>query len=148
MGTLEGANMALTMTRKRTQTTLVRLVRLLANLNGELEFIQQLTQENPDDVEALLSRQKKLADGHAAVCATIKQFDPDVDCTLVASSNDWMRSIAAAAVVSKTNTYIAYRNELRSRGLFQRSQRNPPKAVICGRSIARAVLGPAASGPR
>ena len=83
--------MAITMTRKRTQTTLVRLVQLLANLNGELEFVQQRTQENAEYVQALLSRQKELAGDHAAVCATIKQFDPDVDCTLVASSNDWMR---------------------------------------------------------
>lgn len=84
--------MALTMTRTRTQTTLTRLAKLLANLNGELEFVQQLIQENPEYVEALLSRQKELADGRAAVCATINQFDPDVDCTLVASSNDWSKA--------------------------------------------------------
>lgn len=84
--------MALTMTRTRTQTTLVRLVRLLANLNGELEFVHQLFQENPEYVEALLSRQKELADDRAAVCATIKQFDPEVDWTLVASSNEWSKA--------------------------------------------------------
>lgn len=80
--------MSLTMTRTRTQTTLTRLAKLLANLNGEMEFVERLKRELPAFSNALEVRRTKLAADRAAVCATIKQFDPDVDCTLVASSSD------------------------------------------------------------
>jgi len=39
--------MALTMTRTRTQTALTRLAKLLANLNGEMEFVERLKKELP-----------------------------------------------------------------------------------------------------
>jgi hypothetical protein len=83
--------MALTMTRTRTQTTLTRLTKLLANLNGELEFIERLTLERPDSSEALILRRQVLAENRAAVCITIRQFDPDVDLASVGSLNDWAK---------------------------------------------------------
>ena len=81
--------MSLTMTRTRTQTALTRLAKLLANLNGEMEFVERLKKELPAFSNALEARRTKLAADRAAVCATIKQFDPDVDYSLVASSKDW-----------------------------------------------------------
>lgn len=50
--------MALTMTRTRTQTTLTRLAKLLANLNGELEFGERLLLEMPECVEVLTCRRR------------------------------------------------------------------------------------------
>lgn len=68
--------MALTMTRTRTQTTLTRLAKLLADLNGELEFVEWLLGELPDHREALTARRESLATNRDAVAATLRQFDP------------------------------------------------------------------------
>jgi hypothetical protein len=67
------------------------LVKLLANLNGELEFIERLKLERPESWEALIIRRKVLAENRAAVCITIRQFDPDVDLASVGSLNDWAK---------------------------------------------------------
>ncbi|MBX9872425.1 MAG: hypothetical protein K2X75_10540 [Burkholderiaceae bacterium] len=73
--------MALTMTRTRTQTTLNKLVNLVADINGELEFLERLlAQEHKEEVrERLLARQTKLQSDKAALFVTIRQFDPEID---------------------------------------------------------------------
>lgn len=68
--------MALTMTRTRTQTTLTRLAELLANLNGELEFVDGLLAELLGHREALILRRNSLVANRDAVAATLRQFDP------------------------------------------------------------------------
>lgn len=68
--------MALTMTRTRTQTTLTRLAELLANLNGEIEFVDGLLERFPDYREALTLRRDSLMANRDAVAATLRQFDP------------------------------------------------------------------------
>ena len=64
------------MTRIRTQTTLTRLAKLLADLNGELEFVEWLLAEMPDYWELLTVRRKGLVANRDAVAATLRQFDP------------------------------------------------------------------------
>lgn len=68
--------MALTMTRTRTQTTLTRLAELLANLNGELEFVHWLLEGFPDRREVLTLRRDSLVTNRDAVAVTLRQFDP------------------------------------------------------------------------
>lgn len=68
--------MALTMTRTRTQTTLTRLAELLANLNGEVEFVDGLLEGFPGHWEALTIRRGSLVANRDAVAATLRQFDP------------------------------------------------------------------------
>lgn len=70
--------MALTMTRTRTQTTLTRLVELLANLSGELEFVDGLLEGFPDHREALTRRRNNVVANRDAVAATLRQFDPEL----------------------------------------------------------------------
>lgn len=78
--------MALTMTRTRTQTTLTRLAKLLANLNGELEFVEWLLGEMPDHREALTVRCETLVTNRDAVTATLRQFDPTLPVYAVGSA--------------------------------------------------------------
>lgn len=78
--------MALTMTRTRTQTTLTRLAKLLANLNGELEFVEWLLGEMPDHREALTVRWESLVANRDAVVVTLRQFDPALAVDAVGSA--------------------------------------------------------------
>lgn len=85
--------MALTMTRTRTQTTLNKFVELVANINGELEFLEGLLrQEHPEAVrERLLARQVKLQGQKAALFETIRQFDPGLAPESVGALYDWQK---------------------------------------------------------
>lgn len=81
--------MALTMTRTRTQTALFKLVEVLARVNGELAFVRELLAGAPAHLEALLAREAQLLQQRAAVCLTIRQFNPELDPEEVGSSDDW-----------------------------------------------------------
>lgn len=84
--------MALTMTRTRTQKTLTRLTKLLANLNGELEFVESLIREIPEQQSVLAIRRIALLSNRRAVYSTILQFDPEIEAARVGSANEWMRA--------------------------------------------------------
>lgn len=83
--------MALTMTRTRTQTTLTRLARLLANLNGELEFVSRLAPAVPEHQELCRARQRELELEREAVCITLSQFDRSIDVSSLGALNDCLR---------------------------------------------------------
>jgi hypothetical protein len=72
--------------RSRTQTTLTRLAKLLANLNGELEFVEWLLDELPDYRELLTHRRGSLVASRDAVAATLLQFDPGLAVSAVGSA--------------------------------------------------------------
>jgi hypothetical protein len=84
--------MALTMTRTRTQKALTRLAKLLANLNGELEFVESLIREIPEQQTVLAIRRSALLSNRDAVCSTIRQFDPALDAARIGSANEWARA--------------------------------------------------------
>jgi hypothetical protein len=84
--------MALTMTRTRTQTTLTRLTKLLSNLNGELEFVECLMRQMPEQQLVLAARRITLLSNRDAVYSTIRQFDPEMETARVGSANEWMRA--------------------------------------------------------
>lgn len=87
--------MALTMTRTRTQTTLNKLAEMLANVNGELAFVDGLLQRTggvaaePETQARLVARLQKLAGDRAALCATIRQFDAEIDPGRVGTLEGW-----------------------------------------------------------
>lgn len=90
--------MALTMTRTRTQTTLNKLAEMLANVNGELAFVDGLllrTEGAMAESETrmrLVARLQKLTADRAALCATIRQFDAEIDPERVGTLEGWKRA--------------------------------------------------------
>lgn len=81
--------MALTMTRTRTQTALSKMADLMANINGELEFVRALRAQATAHQEALTARESVLRQKRDAVMAAIRQFDPDIDPELVGPAEAW-----------------------------------------------------------
>ena len=103
--------MALTMSRTRTQTTLNRLAAMVANIHGELEFLESLLAvrgqsveggENPkpkkgfprtpEEWEALKARKVKLCADRDALYATIRQFDPEIEPGRIGSAQKWKKA--------------------------------------------------------
>lgn len=87
--------MALTMTRTRTQTALTKLVELLSNVKGELEYVEVLLVAEPQAAQALLARQRVLQGQHDALCATLKQFDAALDPEQVVAGAGWQKAYRA-----------------------------------------------------
>jgi hypothetical protein len=87
--------MALTMTRTRTQTTLNKLAEMLANVNGEQAFVEGLLMRTegaaaePEARMRLEARRQKLTADRAALCATIRQFDAELDPERVGTLEGW-----------------------------------------------------------
>lgn len=84
--------MALTMTRTSTQTTLTQLVETLANLKGELAFVEAWMAEAGAPVE-LVGRREVLLEQHKALATTLQVFDPALAVESVAPSEGWARSL-------------------------------------------------------
>ena len=98
--------MALTKTRTRTQTALTRLAKLLANLNGELEFVERLKREQPGFCDVLEVRQAKLTEDRAAVCATVRQFDSELSLTEIGTSDQWKRLYSSRNPKALVQQYV------------------------------------------
>jgi hypothetical protein len=98
--------MGLTMTRTRTQTALTRLAKLLANLNAELEFVERLKGELPLFDDALEVRRAKLAEDRVAVCATIRQFDPELSLAEIGTSDRWKQEYRSRSPDATVQRYL------------------------------------------
>ena len=90
--------MALTMTRTRTQTTLTKLAEMVANVHGELAFVNELLaatelgQGLATEVRAhLVARQQKLASDRNALYTTIRQFDNRIDPEGIGRLEGWRK---------------------------------------------------------
>jgi hypothetical protein len=90
--------MALTMTRTRTQTTLTKLAEMVANLHGELEFVDGLLACNmhgqgmvPEVRTQLVARRRKLASDRDALYTTVRQFDNRIDPGGIGSADGWRK---------------------------------------------------------
>lgn len=81
--------MTLTMTRTRTQTALTKMAMLLANLNGELEFVRELLAAEPAHRDVLTAREAVLQQKREAVMAAIRQFDPNINPGDVGTADGW-----------------------------------------------------------
>lgn len=62
---------------------------LLANLNGELEFVCALLEGEPAHRDALIARETVLLHKREAVMAAIRQFDPNIDPEVVGAADGW-----------------------------------------------------------
>lgn len=83
--------MALTMTRTRTQTALTQLVETLANLKGELAFVEAWLAE-PGAPAELVVRRDALVEQLAALETTLRVFDPELEVSGVAPGEGWARA--------------------------------------------------------
>jgi hypothetical protein len=99
--------MALTMTRTRTQTTLTKLVELLSNVKGELEYVEVLLVAEPEVTAALLARKTLLRSQHGALCATLRQFDKGIDPEQVVAGAGWQKAYRARTQKSLARRYLA-----------------------------------------
>lgn len=99
--------MALTMTRTRTQTTLTRLAKLLANLNGELAFLDELMATSRETADGLADRRDELLRHRAAVQVTVSQFDGAIDVGQIGQAAEWARSYGGRRSRSLVRRYNA-----------------------------------------
>jgi hypothetical protein len=102
--------MALTMTRTRTQTTLTKPAELVANVHGELAFVEGLLAARgpgsvpgmapdvtpalglpPEVLARLALRQLELVDSREALYATVRQFDPGVEPAGIGAAYGWRK---------------------------------------------------------
>lgn len=109
--------MALTMTRTRTQTTLTKLAEMVANVHGELEFVEGLlaqdcpavtgaTSAEPESRNVLVARRRILLASRNALYATVRQFDPAIDPGRIGVSEGWRlrfgrRGLGTKALVAR-----------------------------------------------
>lgn len=91
--------MALTKSRTRTQTTLTKLAAMVANIHGELDFLEGVLAarvgnavRTPEVWAALEARKAKLCTDRDALYATIRQFDPEIDPGRIGSAQEWQKS--------------------------------------------------------
>lgn len=84
------------MTRSRTQTTLTKLVQKLADIKGELAFVEAWMAE--EGAPAELARRQELLVGQAqALTTTLHLFDPELDASQVVASEGWRKRYRAKA---------------------------------------------------
>jgi len=81
--------MALTMTRTRTQKALNKLAGMVADIHGELEFVELCLSpaEGADEAAkaAREARRVRLLADREALYVTLRQFDPSIDPPLIAA---------------------------------------------------------------
>ena len=84
--------MALTRSRTRNQTTLTRLVKMLAGLNGEHVFCMDLLNSMANtgaDAPHLRMHVDRLQTKRQALRLTLLQFDPQLDMDSIRSLDTW-----------------------------------------------------------
>ena len=97
--------MAITPTRTRNQTTLTKLVKMLAALNGEHAFCMGLLdggQLDGDDVCRLQNHVARLQAKREALRLTLLQFDPKLDVDSIGALDAW-RSRFGSKMLSAAN---------------------------------------------
>jgi hypothetical protein len=94
----EGLAMTLTRTRTRTQTALTKLAEMVANVHGELAFLEGLLANaeparglTPEARVRLQSRHQKLIADREALFATLRRFDPSIAPENIGTSDEWQK---------------------------------------------------------
>lgn len=83
--------MALTKSRTRTQSALTSLCKLVANVHGELSFIEWALTQRKRQLVVLRTRQEALLQHRAALYTTLRVFDPQLDPTCIGTLNEWLK---------------------------------------------------------
>lgn len=97
--------MALTMTRTRTQTTLTQLVETMANLKGELAFVEGWLAEDGAPAE-LIARREVLCAQMEALATTLQVFDPELDVEQVARADGWRKAYRSRSTKGLRARYL------------------------------------------
>lgn len=101
--------MALTMTRNRTQTTLTKLAQLVANVHGEIAFLQQLLEQPPglapEKVTAVQTRLSALEEKRQALYLTLRQFNPELDPAEIGRADEWLRPYGPRGGITAQKRY-------------------------------------------
>ena len=84
--------MALTMTRTRTQMALTGLAKLVANVHGELEFIDWALQHRKRGRVVLLARREQVLAQRDALYGTLRAFDPALNPAVeIGNLSEWLK---------------------------------------------------------
>ena len=97
--------MALTMTRTRTQTTLTKLVQKLAEVKGELAFVDEWMAEKGAPVE-LAHRRALLMEQAEALVLTLQLFEPELAMEVVAQGEGWRKAYRVRSAKSLRTRYL------------------------------------------
>lgn len=98
--------MALTMTRTRTQTALTKLAEMVANVHGELEFVEWALQYRKQGRLVLESRRQVLLGRRDALHTTLRVFDPELDPTSIGALQGWLKPFGRKASPRAVGRYV------------------------------------------
>lgn len=102
--------MALTKSRTRTQSALTTLCKLVANVHGELSFIEWALQHRTRQVAVLHGRREALLQRRSALYTTLRVFNPQLDPSSIGTLNDWLKPYGRKASPRAVGRYVrAYR---------------------------------------
>lgn len=118
------------MTRTRTQTALTKLATMVANVHGELAFVERLLGEASaevslagrpavagakaktkgltaaDSAAALVRRRDELLQTRESLYATVRQFDPGLDPADIGSDNGWLKQYGRGGGKTAVGRYL------------------------------------------
>lgn len=99
--------MALTMTRTRTQTALNELAKRLAEVNGELQFLDNLTTLPGDQQAIAAARRDELLRLKEALFIVIKRYDQELEPVDIGATFGWMKSFGRKPTARTVQRYFA-----------------------------------------
>lgn len=109
--------MALTMTRTRTQTALTDLSKMVANVHGDLEFVEWALQYRKKGREVLTTRLEQLLVERDALYTTLRVFGSEQDPSEIVCLTQWLRPFGRKPSPAAVGRYIRHHS----------SQRNGPE---------------------
>jgi hypothetical protein len=98
--------MALTKSRTRTQTALTSLCKLVANVHGELNFIEWALQHRKKQLAVLHGRRQALLQRRAALYTTLRVFDPQLDPSSIGTLNEWLKPYGRKVTTRAAGRYL------------------------------------------
>lgn len=98
--------MALTMTRTRNQTTLNKLALNLAEVNGELAFLDGLQLYRNARKEAARLRRAELLLLRDALCVVIRRYDPQLEPNDIGESFQWLKAYGRKPTARTVRRYF------------------------------------------
>lgn len=98
--------MALTMTRTRTQTALNKLALCLAEVNGELQFLDGLVRLRKNRQALADARRAELQRVRDAFFVVIKRYDPELEPERVGATHRWMKPFGRKETARTVRRYF------------------------------------------